>query len=129
MYTPIPHSKIRDKLKELVQLCFIKNNDQSRYNYLILGKNKSGIVKRPLWFYHNVLWNWYYQNARVFDWQHICYVWWTCFSRQSTFLWIPTVLLFSTTCFFIRMRHTSYRSFSMKTKRRLPDPLISHSVI
>ena len=38
-------SKLRNKLKELVQLCFIKNNDQSRYNYLILGKNKSGIVK------------------------------------------------------------------------------------
>jgi len=24
-----------------------------------------------------VLWNWYHQHARVFDWQNICYVWWT----------------------------------------------------
>ena len=36
--------------------------------------------KVPLWFYQNVLWNWYDQHARVFDWQHICFVWWTCFS-------------------------------------------------
>ena len=36
--------------------------------------------------YTNVLWNWYHQHARVFDWQHIgylCYLWWTCFSTDS----------------------------------------------
>ena len=25
----------------------------------------------------------HYQHARVFDWQHVCYVWWTCFSTES----------------------------------------------
>jgi hypothetical protein len=31
LYTTIPHSKLNDKLKELVQLCFIKMNGQRRY--------------------------------------------------------------------------------------------------
>jgi hypothetical protein len=31
LYTTIPHSKLKDKLKELVQLCFIKMNGQRRY--------------------------------------------------------------------------------------------------
>jgi hypothetical protein len=31
--------------------------------------------KQPLWFHQKVLWNWYHQHARVFDWQHICFVW------------------------------------------------------
>ena len=38
------------------------------------------------------------------------------FNRQSTYLWVQTVLLFSQTCIFIRMRHTSYMGFSIKTK-------------
>ena len=35
------HSKLKDRLKELVQLCFIKMNGQHRYKYLVLGRNKS----------------------------------------------------------------------------------------
>jgi hypothetical protein len=41
LYTHIPHSKLKDRLAELVQLCFIKKNDQSRYKYLVLGRDKS----------------------------------------------------------------------------------------
>ena len=54
------------------------------------------------------------------------------FNRQSAYirLWVQTVLLFLPTCSFnIRMRQTSYRGFSRKTKRRQPDPLISRSAI
>ena len=51
------------------------------------------------------------------------------FNRQSAYLWVQTVLLFSPTCSFIRMRQTSYRGFSRKTKRNQPDPLISRSAI
>jgi hypothetical protein len=29
------------------------------------------------------LWNWFHQYARVFDWQQICYLWWTCVSTDS----------------------------------------------
>jgi hypothetical protein len=41
LYTTIPHSKLKDKLRELVQLCFIKNNGQRRYKYLVLGRDRS----------------------------------------------------------------------------------------
>jgi hypothetical protein len=30
--------KTKDRLKELVQLCFIKKNAQSRYKYLVVGQ-------------------------------------------------------------------------------------------
>ena len=48
----------------------------------------------PPWADLNHPFQWNLQElARVFDWQHICYVWWT-----STFIWVPTVLLFSWMC-------------------------------
>ena len=43
--TTIPHSKLKDKLRELVQLCFIKKNGQRRYKYLALGRDRSYFVK------------------------------------------------------------------------------------
>ena len=45
LYTTIPHSKMKDKLRELVQLCFIKRNGQRRYKYLVLGRDRSYFVK------------------------------------------------------------------------------------
>jgi hypothetical protein len=45
LYTTIPHSKLKDKLRELVQLCFMKKNGQRRYKYLVLGRDKSYFVK------------------------------------------------------------------------------------
>jgi hypothetical protein len=44
-YTTIPHSKLKDKLKELVQLCLIKKNDQRGYKYLVLGRDRSYSLK------------------------------------------------------------------------------------
>ena len=38
------------------------------------------------------------------------------FNRQSAFLYVPTVILFSPTCSFIRTRETSYRGFTCKKK-------------
>ena len=52
----------------------------------MLGRDRSYFVKTNLWFYQKVLWNWYHQHARVFDWQHICYAWLTCFSTQSAYI-------------------------------------------
>ena len=48
------------------------------------------MLYKALWFYKNVLWNWYHQHARVFDWQHICYVWWTCFPKESRHIHMGT---------------------------------------
>ena len=45
LYTTIPHSKLKDKLRELVQLCFITRNGQGRYKYLVLGRDRSYFVK------------------------------------------------------------------------------------
>jgi len=38
---------------------------------------------------------------------------------DGIYLWVQPVLLFSLTCSFIRMRQTSYRGFSRKTKKEL----------
>ena len=80
-----------DRLRELVQLFFMKENGKCRYKYLVLGKDRFYFVKKKkknntkkhLCFYQKVLWNWSHRNARLFDWHHICYVWWTCFSTDS----------------------------------------------
>ena len=48
--------------------------------HVMIGRDRSYFVQKTLWFYQNVLWNWY-QNVRVFDWQNICDVWWTCFQQ------------------------------------------------
>ena len=40
LYTTIPHSKLEDRLRELVQLCFMKKNGQRRYKYLVLGRDR-----------------------------------------------------------------------------------------
>ena len=50
LYTTIPHSKLKDKLKQLFQLCFIKKNGQRRYKYLVLGRDRSYFGKHH-WFY------------------------------------------------------------------------------
>ena len=46
LYTTIPHSKLKDRLREFVHLCFTKKNDQCRYKYIILGRDKSYFVKK-----------------------------------------------------------------------------------
>jgi hypothetical protein len=49
LYTTISHSKLKDKLKELVQLCFIEKNGQRIYKNLVLGRDRSYFVKqKPL---------------------------------------------------------------------------------
>jgi len=85
-YSTIPHSKLKNRLRELVQLCFINKSGQRRYKYLVLGRDRV-FGKIPLWFYQKVLWSWYHQHARVFDWQHICFFWWTCFSAESWYIY------------------------------------------
>jgi hypothetical protein len=60
LYTTIPHSKLKDRLRELVQLCFIKKNGQPRYKYIVLGRDSSWFVKKTktIWLYQKVLWKW-----------------------------------------------------------------------
>ena len=84
-YTTIPHSKLKDKLRELVQLCFIKKNVQRRYKYLVQVRDRSYFVKKnhsdsTKKFSETDIIN---MLEFVFYWQHICYLWWTCFSTDS----------------------------------------------
>ena len=112
LYTTIPRSKLKERLRELVQLCFIKKNDQRRYKYLVLGRDISYFVNNHsdstrkfsetdiITMLKFVIDNIYAMfGGRVF---------------QQT-VGIQTVLLFSPTCSFIRMRQTSCRGFSRKT--------------
>ena len=46
LYTTSPHSKLKDRLRLLVQLCFIKKNGQRRYKYLVLGRDRPYFVKK-----------------------------------------------------------------------------------
>jgi hypothetical protein len=69
------------------------------------GVNQMWILKNS----KDLLEYWYHQHARVLVDMF--------FNRQSAYLWVQTVLLFSPTCSFIRMRQTSYMGFSRKTKR------------
>jgi len=39
LYTTIPYSKLKDRLRELVQLCFIKQNGQRRCKYIVLRRD------------------------------------------------------------------------------------------
>ena len=119
-YTTIPHSKLKDRLRELVQLCFIKKNGQRRYKFLVLGRDRSYFVRRK-------------KNTLILPKSSLKLISSTCssflllttylslvdvfFNRQSAYLWVQAVLLFSPTCSFIRMRQTSYMGFSRKTKR------------
>jgi len=44
LYTTIPHSILKDILRELDQLCFMKKSGQRRYKYLVLGRDISYFV-------------------------------------------------------------------------------------
>jgi hypothetical protein len=46
LYTTIPHSKLKARLRELVQLCFIKKNSKRKYKYIVLGRDRSYFVKK-----------------------------------------------------------------------------------
>ena len=119
LYTTIPHSKLKDKLMELVQLRFIKKNGQRRYKYLVLGRDISYFVKKKN---HSDSTKKFSESDIIsmleFLIDSIFVIFGgRVFNRQSAYLWVQTVLLFSPTCSFIRMRQTSYRGFSRKTKR------------
>ena len=83
LYTTIPHSKLKDKLRELVQLCFIEKNGQRRYKYLVLGRDRSYFVK------HHSDSTKKFSETDIFNILEFLidnifgYVWWTCFSTDS----------------------------------------------
>jgi len=91
-YTTVPHSKLKDRLSVLVQLCFIKKNGQRRYKYLVPRTDRFYFVKTTL-------------------------ILPTDFQQTVGIPMGTTVFLSSPTCSFICVRQTSYRGFSRKTKK------------
>jgi hypothetical protein len=49
----------------------------------------------------------------------MCFLWWTCVSTESAYLWGKIVLHLSLTQSFIRMRQSSYRRFLKKNEKNL----------
>ena len=131
LYTTIPHSKLTDRLRELVELCFIRNNGQRRCKYFVLGRDSFlGFFEKKTLILPKGSLKLISTCPSFFYWQRICYLWWTCFLTENrAYLWVQTVLIFSPNCSFIRMRETSYRGFPRKTKKSLPDPITSRSAI
>jgi hypothetical protein len=118
LYTTIPPSKLKDKLRELVLLCFIKENVQRRYKYPVLGRDRSYFVKHhsdsTKMFSETDINILEFLIDNIFNLLCLSDIF---FNRQSAYICIQTVFLFSPTCSFIRTRQTSYRDFSRKTKR------------
>jgi len=44
-YTTIPHTLLKSRIKELIQHCFSKKNGEQRYQYLVIGRDNSWLVK------------------------------------------------------------------------------------
>ena len=45
LYTTIPHTLLKSRIKELIQRCFSKKNGEQMYQYLVIGRDKSYFVK------------------------------------------------------------------------------------
>ena len=59
-----------------------KKNGQHRYTYLVLGLDIFYFLKNTLILRKSSV-KLMSSTCSNFDWQHICYVWWTCFSTDS----------------------------------------------
>ena len=41
-----PHSKLKDRLRELVHMCLVNKNGQRRHKYPVLGRDRPYYVKK-----------------------------------------------------------------------------------
>jgi hypothetical protein len=98
LYPTILDSKLKDRLKGLIQLCFKKMNGQRRYKYLVLEKDKSYFVKKK-------------KNTLILPKSSLKLISSTC-SR----FWLTTYLL----CFSTDSRHTYGCKLRSSSRRRVP---------
>ena len=117
-YINISHSKLKDKLKELVQLCFINMHSQRIY--------RPCSKKAQILFCTKPPWSQILPKRSLKLISSNCSRFWLMpyllclvdvfFDRQSAYLWLQIVLFFSPTCSFIRTKQILYKGFSRKTK-------------
>ena len=98
-----PYSKLKDRLKELVQMCFIKNNGQHQNKYVVSGRDYN--------FCRTTL-----IIIKLLEIVFIDAIFIMIDGRGFQHLGIPTVLLFSSLCSFSRWK----KGFSRKKKRTSP---------
>ena len=90
--TNIHHSKLKDKLRELVQLCFIKRNGQRRCQYLMLGRDRSYFIKKTTLILSKSSLKLISSTCSSFFWLSLVDVF---FNRQLAYLWVQTMILYS----------------------------------
>ena len=72
LYTTIPHSKLKERLRSLVMRAFFSKKGERRYKYLVVNYTESYFVKNNLTAKRNRN----YPNDQLSCWQHIRRVWW-----------------------------------------------------
>jgi hypothetical protein len=77
LYTIIPHTLLKSNIKELIQRCFSQKNGEQRDQYLVIGRDKSYFVKSISKSNNKYKYDVIIQMLDIFNWQHICPVWWT----------------------------------------------------
>ena len=45
LYTTIPHDKLKSKLKEIINQCFVHKNDNRRFQYVVIGCKDTYFVR------------------------------------------------------------------------------------
>ena len=104
LYPTIPHSNLKDRLKELVELCIIKKEWPTWYKYLVLQRGQINLIllknkkqnktKKPQQKPTLILDTKNYLKlisskcSSFFYWQYIWYVWWTCFPIDSRYTYV-----------------------------------------
>ena len=118
LYTAIPHSKLKERLRELIQLCFIKRNGQCRYKYLVLVRDRSYFVKKTK---HSDSTKKFSETDIINILEFLIY---NIFVMSGGRLFQQTsgipykLLLFSPTFSFIRLRLTSYTLYLVIKKNK-----------
>ena len=123
----IPHSKLKDKLRGFVQLCFIKRNGKRRYQYLVLGRDTLDFRDKTLNYterfteYSIKMLAFFISNIFVMCGGHVF--------NDTVGISISAICCRLLDDLFIRMRQTSHRGVTRKTKKNQLASLILPSAL
>ena len=81
--TTFPHLQLKERLSKLVQKCCHKTKGAIRFTHLVIGYKKSYFIKKRHHSWTKVHGRRNYQNASIFDRQHIRSVWRTSLSTND----------------------------------------------
>ena len=130
LYTTILHSKLKDRLGELVQRCFIKKIGQRRCKYRVLGRDRSYCVNKYTLDSTKTFSETDIINMLELLIDNIFVIFDGRVFEQSACIWVQPVLLFSPTCSFIKRllkkpEKNLARSFNFMFRYILVDDVLS----